>query len=275
MDLLLIKEAEGRKQYLKAMVAKLAHECPNHQKIRFRKKEKNEKKADSPTPPCKDAFGVFSPAFRSIGGDITDVSTRGKEVWVIKKDDSIHRFKNGQWQQIPGAAVNVGASPDGSAWVVNRGDAIYRFNTNSQNWEQMPGLLVQVSAISNGDALGVNRQTGIYLWKAGGWAPQPGLATWASIGQNDERWVIGLGSTIYRWNSQTDNWVQQPGAAVQVDVHGPNRIVVVNSVNQVYAWLPEQKNWKHLEGLVAKRATIGDGVLITLGVDGHLSALKH
>jgi len=220
-----------------------------------------------------DGFGIFSPAFDNIGGNIVDVSTRGKEVWAIKSDDTIHRFKNGQWQQMPGAAVRVGASADGWAWVVNRGDAIYRFNVNTQNWDNIPGALVQVSAVTKDDAFGVNRGTNIWLWRNGNWNLQPGGSTWASIGQSDERWVIGGGSTIWRWDG--NNWALQPGAAVQVDVYSPSRVIVVNSANQVFAWLPEQKTWKYLEGKVAKRATVGDGVLITLGVDGLLKAERY
>jgi len=230
-----------------------------------------------------DGFGVFTPEFKTIGGDITDVSTRGREVWVIKKDMSIYRFKNGFWQKIPGAAVNVGASADGWTWVVNSADQIFRFNANSQAWQHIPGGLIQISALSQDDALGVNRGKDTWMWKNGGWHLQPrsaaqGLpngATWASIGLNDERWAIGPYDGIWRWDNQGAKWVQQPGAAKTVDVHSPSRIVVVNGANQVYAWVPEKKNWKHLGGKVAKRATVGDGLLITLGTDGFLSAFKH
>jgi len=227
-----------------------------------------------------DGFGVFTPAFNSIGGNIVDVSTRGKEVWAIKGDDSIHRFKNGQWKQIPGAAVNVGASLDGWAWVVNRAGKIYRFNANTQSWDNIPGDLGQISALSKDEALGANGQsppaTSVYWWKNGTWNPVPGWTLrWASIGQNDERWVIGWGDSIWRWDHQINFWAKQPGAAVTVDVHSPSRVVVMNKENQVYAWLPEQKTWKLLEGKAAKRATVGEGVLITLGLDGLLTAVKY
>jgi len=39
-DLLLIKDPKEQKALLKAMVSKFVQECPNHQKIKFRKKEK-------------------------------------------------------------------------------------------------------------------------------------------------------------------------------------------------------------------------------------------
>jgi len=222
-----------------------------------------------------DGFGVFTPEFKSIGGNIADVSTRGKEVWVTKTDDSIHRFKNGQWQRIPGNAVRIGASPDGWAWVVNRVDGIYRFNVDAQNWDHIPGNLIQISALSKDHALGANRVYGIYLWKNGTWSQVPGNAWWASVGQNDERWACNSVHGIYRWDHQVGNWQQQPGNAAIVDAHSPSRVVVVNRENNVYAWLPEQKTWKQLAGILAKTASIGDGVLITLGMDGFLSAIKH
>jgi len=231
-------------------------------------------------------LNVFSSEFNSIGGNNTQVSSRGDEVWVIKKDNSIHRFKNGKWQKMPGNAVNVGASPDGWAWVVNKKDEIYRFNVQKQDWERMPGALVQVSALSKDVAIGVNRQRTVYVWQNGTWKAQPrsaakGLgngAVWASIGQNDERWAIGPYQGIWRWNSNVGKWIAAPGAADTVDVYNPDRIIVTNRNNKCYRHVlvnpkTNARKWQVVPGKVAKRATVGDGVLITLGTDGYLSAI--
>jgi len=179
--------------------------------------------------------------------------------------------------------VQVGTSPDGWTWVINRADQIFRFDTNIQNWANIPGGLVQINALSHDDAHGVNRGNNIYLWRGGKWNQLPqgadkGLpvgASWASIGLDDERWAVGPNDDIVRWNNQASKWDQMPGAAVSIDVHSPGRIVVVNRANQVHAWVPETKAWKELVGKTAKRATISDNVLITLGTDGFLNAYRY
>jgi len=238
----------------------------------------------APQPVCgDDGVGVFTQAFKHIGGNIVDVSARGKEVWVIKADLSIYRFKNGVWEKIPGGAYQVGTSPDGRTWVIGGSNGIYRYNINAQNWENIPGGLSQINALSHDDAVGTNSNSDSFLWRGGKWNVLPrgadnGLpvgASWISIGLNDERWAVGPNDDIVRLDVQANKWVPQPGAAVSIDVHSPGRIVAVNRANQVLAWVPEKKEWKTLVGKTAKRATISDSILITLGTDGFLSAYRH
>lgn len=69
-------------------------------------------------------------------------------MWVINSLQQIYRWTGSNWEGKPGAAVRVGASPDGWTWVVNKGDQIYRWNKNINNWDGMPGALVQIDAIS-------------------------------------------------------------------------------------------------------------------------------
>jgi len=81
-------------------------------------------------------------------GSATDISAKGKELWVINKNQQIYRWNGFVWELKPGAAVRVGASPDGYTWVVSKDNKIFRFNVENGNWDVMPGALVQVNAIS-------------------------------------------------------------------------------------------------------------------------------
>jgi len=244
---------------------------------------------EAPVRCVDDGFDVFSDAFKTIGGDIIDVSTRGKEVWVAKKDGSIHRFKNNQWKQMPGgAAISIAAAADGWAWVCNSAYGIWRFNPATEAWESIYGGLRQVSAFSKLSAVGVNPGKYAYVWKDEKWTQlppsQPGAAgqadglpnggVWTSIGQQDERWAVGPFEGIWRWDHPTGKWIEQPGKANTIDVHSPSRIVITDKDNKVFKWMPAEKKWQQLVGKVAKRATIGDRIVVTLNPTGFLEVMS-
>lgn len=102
-------------------------------------------------------------------------------------------------------------------------------------------------------ALGVNRRGEIFLWENNAWTKLPGAATWAGIGDGDERWVINSAQQIYRWNLSRKDWDHMPGAAVNVDVQNPCRVIVTTSSSQMYIW--KNNNWQLLTG-AGTRATI-------------------
>ncbi len=101
----------------------------------------------------------------------------------------------------------------------------------------------------------MNRGGDIYLWQNNDWTKLPGQATWAAIGDGDERWVVNKDDNIYRWNHSRNDWDQMPGAAVNIDVQNPCRVIVTNSSNKMYIW--KNNDWVLLTG-VGTRATINE-----------------
>lgn len=101
--------------------------------------------------------------------------------------------------------------------------------------------------------MGVNRDSNIYLWENNVWTQMPGKATWAAIGEGDERWVVNSAQQIFRWNHFRKDWDVIPGAAVNIDVQNPCRVVVTNAANQMYVWKNNQ--WVLITG-VGTRATV-------------------
>ena len=96
------------------------------------------------------------------------------------------------------------------------------------------------------EALGVNRADNIYLWENNAWTKLPGAATWAGIGDGDERWVINRAQQIFRWNHSRNDWDRMPGAAVNIDVQNPCRVIVTNASKKMYIW--KNNNWQQLSG---------------------------
>lgn len=101
----------------------------------------------------------------------------------------------------------------------------------------------------------MNRANNIYLWENNAWTKLPGAATWAGIGDGDERWVINSAQQIFRWNHQTNTWDLMPGKAVNVDVQNPCRVIVTNSTDQMFIW--KNNNWQLLTG-AGKRSSINE-----------------
>jgi hypothetical protein len=182
-----------------------------------------------------------------------EISAKGHEVRAINSAQQIYRWNNGGWTHIPGAAVRVGASPDGWSWVVNSVDDIYRFNIGTNSWNQIPGKLVQISAMSKDKALGVNRVGNIFLWENNAWKQLPGKASWAAIGTDDERWVVNSGGHIFRWTHTTSDWTRVPGIAVSVEAQNASRVIVTNGAGNMFAW--QSGAWQLLPG-ECTRATI-------------------
>lgn len=223
---------------------------------------------------------AFPLIFNSIGANISDVSTRGREIWIAKKDESIYRYVNGQWKRIFGTAAQVAASADGWAWhVTPKKDEVYRYNPSKKAWDRMPGALIQVSALSKDVAIGVNREKDLYFWRNDKWekyARTPGSlpngAIWASIGQNDTAWAIGPAGMLWRWDPKEHKFKQHKQAAVSVDVLSADRIVAVTKENHVLQYDPKTNTWKQLAEKTAKRASVGDQILFTIDAAGVLSA---
>lgn len=88
------------------------------------------------------------PNWSQMPGAAVEISAKGNELWVINTHQNIYRWTGLTWEMKPGAAVRVGASPDGWTWVVNSAHQIYRWNLNNSAWDRMPGALSQISAIS-------------------------------------------------------------------------------------------------------------------------------
>jgi len=61
----------------------------------------------------------------------------------------------------------VGA--DGSVWVVNRDDNIYRLNSDGNSWTNIPGKLRHIDVAPDGNAWGVNGDGNIYRYNGAGW----------------------------------------------------------------------------------------------------------
>jgi len=199
---------------------------------------------------------VIPVKWSQLPGAAVEISSKGKELWVINDKQQIFRWEGTNWKQIPGVASRVGASPDGWTWVVNSAGNVFRFNVDKQDWDLMPGGIVQISAMSKDRAIGIAPGNSIWLWDKTAWTQLPGGATWSAIGDGDERWVIHQDTMqIFRWSHSGNTWEVIPGGATWVDVQNPCRVMVTNIHNQMF--IRKNNAWSSITGS-GSRATLNE-----------------
>jgi len=216
---------------------------------------------------------VSSTAWRQLQGKGNDISARGDVVWIVAQDRKIYQWNadNGDWQLQPGLADRIAASPDGWSWITSTNDDIYRMNPDTGSWETMPGSMWQISAISKDSAIGVTRQNAVYLWQNDAWhrmqVPGSGKGAWVCIGEEDERWMVLVDRSIWRWNHDQNDWVHMPGNAVRIDCQSPDKIVKTDNDQFMHVW--RKKDWVMLPGR-GVRATVGNKNVYTVAASGDL-----
>lgn len=134
-----------------------------------------------------------------IGGD--------GSIWVIGTGAvsggySIHKWNGSAWDKVKGGAVRVDVDAQGIPWVVNSAGNIYRRNGGS--WQQMPGAANDIGIGGNtvwvigSDSTGGGY--GIHKWveNENSWLTVSGGATQVSAESSGRPWVVNSSGSIFR-----------------------------------------------------------------------------
>jgi hypothetical protein len=185
--------------------------------------------------------------------------------------------------QIPGAASQVAASPDGSAWVLgNSGPA----NGDQGIYHLVNGTFVNVPGAARRIAVGpdntpwvLNSAGGIYHLVNGVFTGIAGGASELSVGSDGSLYVISnappgpYGSGIYHYVNGT--WTQLPGAAVRIAASWdtgsynynvvPGGFYVINAQQSLFYWNPSS-GFTQIPGAAIQLAPTTNGGLFALGL---------
>ena len=150
-----------------------------------------------------------------------------------------HAYGSG-WEQLPGAAKDIGIGANDSVWVIGTnpvggGFGIYRWD--GSNWNGTDGGAVRIDVDPKGIPWVVNDAGNIYRRVNNSWQQLPGAAKDIGIGANGSVWVIGTnpvggGFGISRWDGS--NWRGTDGGAEQISVDKNGKPWVVNSAGDIY-----------------------------------------
>ncbi len=113
------------------------------------------------------------------------------------------------------------------------GYGIYRFNHGSQNWDKIPGSAVRIDVDPQGNAWVVTSGNAIFRYNGSGFVQMPGAATDIGIGANGTVYVVGTDGRPYLWNGS--NWVQKDGVLASISVDPAGKPYGVNPGYQIFA----------------------------------------
>jgi len=164
-------------------------------------------------------------------------------------------------------AVAISTGIDGSVWVVDSNNQIWRSSGLASPWEFVPGSLVDVAAVSFNEAWGVGLGS-TTIWhhspnrKTGDWKEMQagsGLAR-ISVCNNGDIFATASDKSIYRGinlEGPSPGWYRVPNGAA-TDVACKNNHVYVIGVGNGDIWVRDQWNerrnsyWNHLPGAAVR-----------------------
>src|ERR1035437_3444020 len=180
------------------------------------------------------------------GGALRVAASPDGSIWVLSSvgsgpDRSIWHYANGAWTNIPGAASRLAVGPDNTLWVLNSAGGIYAYNGSA--WTGIAGGASEISVAADGSVYVISNQSG---------GP--------------------YGRGIYHYSGGT--WTQMPGAAVDVaaswdggtypNAIAPGGYYVINSIDSLYYYNPAS-GYNQLPGGVVQLAPTTNGGVFALG----------
>lgn len=207
-------------------------------------------------------FSVAAQSWTEVPGlAAQDISIgKGGVVWAIGKNSSIYRFNGMEWTLIPGGATRVAVDPDGTAWIVNAGGQIFKYNYISGNWDLKPGGAREIAVGADGSVwvIGMNSVQGgydIYRWNGNNWTNVPGGAVRIAVAPSGNAWVVNNTNNVFEWNGTS--FVMKPGRVFDIDIGANGAIWCTSADFRIFEWV--NNNWALRSGGAERIAVSPDG----------------
>lgn len=197
-------------------------------------------------------YGIY---YKSGTSSFTQVNGSGVRIavdsngdpWVVNSLGEIYQRvggANGQWQQRPGGATDIGAG-GGEVWITGRTtipgtNDYYAYRWNGSSWDIYQAGGVRIAVDSSGAPWLVNAAGNIYYGPGGAFQQVDGAAVDVGAG-GGQVWVIGnqlVGGDhpIYYWTGAIHGttFVPVEGSGVGIGVGSNGLPIVVNSAGGIY-----------------------------------------
>jgi len=257
------------------------------------------------------ATGQAEESYSKFDGQFLSISGKGNNLWAVFCNNTVLRANLGgdgsfqSWTVVPLTGIpagqkiiNVGASPDGTAFAVTDGydNNIYGYDSDSSAWRfyscgaACAGTFDQVSSCGKSCAIGVNRN------KDGVWGLAWGAialnlkGNWAAFGADKSRWLVDTSGRIKRcaptaaqivdlntWPTWCPNniWEVMCLKGVEtVEAQNKDRAVATNSFGEIFTW--DGKEWSQLPfSGKATRASVSENWIYWLNEKGEAFSSRY
>lgn len=195
---------------------------------------------------------------RTQGTHISPADVKPAPMAVTKKlpSSAMHTvkpaadFSGSGWTQIPGAATQAAAAPDGSLWVLSTdpaGKDKYIWHYANGTWTNIPGEASQLAPAPDGSLFVINSGGGTYHYANGSWTALGGGAAALTVASDGSTYVASNDGSYTIWKNTNGSWSLVGGSgtllAANLDGNtytvpggtvGPYGLFVVNSSGGIY-----------------------------------------
>jgi hypothetical protein len=188
-----------------------------------------------------------------------------------RPDANLYKWDGQRWNNVDGFGVRLSVGPDGEPWVVNAVHEIWR--SVNGNFEKLPGeaLDIGVGGTGNGVAWIIGTDNGIYRWARNDWQRVPGNGVAIAVDQGGQPWVVNAQNQIFRW--VRGQFVMMGGAARDIGAGG-GRVWIIGTDNAVYHL--QGNDWVREEGSAGERISVGtDGMPWVVNQAGQVYHLQN
>lgn len=174
--------------------------------------------------------------FEKLPGEAVDIAGGGNQVWIIGTDSAVYQWSGDRWDKVQGSSgVSIAVDSDGAPWVVSADGRIFHW-VRSQ-FVQMEGRARDIGA--NGGAVWIiGTDNGIYRLQGRNWTRVDGSGERISVASDGTPWVVNQNREIYRWENGA--FQRMPGSGFDVAVASQNDAWIVGG--RARGRFPQQNN---------------------------------
>lgn len=187
-----------------------------------------------------------SMAFEQMPGAATDIGIgANNSVWVVGMDKAVYNWTGTTWNRIESSEISrVAVDPQGNPWVIGGGGNMYRRVNNA--WVSVPGQALDIGIGADGSVYHVGLSNTLYKWNGSGWSDSFGSgAAQVAVDPQGNPWTVDKNGVIANYIGGVKTII--PGAAKDIAISANGLVFVVGTDDAVYTL--SITGWVNISGI--------------------------
>ncbi|MEV4454693.1 tectonin domain-containing protein [Microbispora sp. NPDC049633] len=201
-----------------------------------------------------------------LPGLASRVAAGSSALWGISPSGVVQQWTGTGWTLVGDQATRISVSTDGLPWIVRSNGNIFR-RTSAGQWQQVTGTGVDIGAGGADNTWTLGSTGGVFRWNGSAWTRTDGSAVRIAAGGGSETWIIDPNGSVYRRSG--DRWQQMPGSGLlDIAVASPARVAITTADHDAYLWTGS--DWRQLTGIAAVSIAINDKYVYAVDPAGRI-----